>query len=172
MTVRARSHVPRPSPVRRAVPDVSPATNYPRVTYGGVSSAYERIDLPRAAWRPDRLPRCGPGPGPAADSRDCRYFGHLAVDGSPAVQEVPRHRARPAGPRQVRETARRLLAGRLRGVAARSARRAWGTPGNGDRTVPWRRHRDAVRVPTPGLLRAAGADRQWPAGARPQARSG
>ena len=74
--------------------------------------------------------------------------------------KVPCGRARPAGTRSIRQAQGRLLTRRVRGVAARLARRTGDLPCNDHRSIARWRRRHAVRLPTSGLLSAADPDQQ------------
>ena len=82
-----------------------------------------------------------------------------------AVTQVPGDRPRPARPRQLGQTTQRLLAGCVRGVAARPPRRTRRDTRDRRRAVAGRRDRDAVRLPAPRLLPAADPDEQRRTGA-------
>ncbi len=79
---------------------------------------------------------------------------------------IPRRRTRPAGSRTIREAPGRLLARRIRGVAAGPARRVGNIACDDRRPIVGRRRGHAVRLPTSRLLRAADPDQQR----RPRAR--
>ena len=107
------------------------------------------------------------GPGRARAAAAARHREQLPDVGGrdrPARRDAHRHRARPAGPRQLRQAAGRLLDRRLRQRDARPAVGAGRRAGDGRRPLPRRRHRAAVRLPVPRALPAARAGRQRRAG--------
>ena len=129
----------------------------------------------RCAARPPRQLPAGGRPGAAAPARRDELLGDLGARGARPGGALHADRAGPARARRVGHAARRLLARRARQRRPRRPHRARDRARDRRRPLARRRDRDAVRLPVPGALRAAGARlqrRPGPRGPPPAARGG
>ena len=111
----------------------------------------------RPARPPRRLPDRRRGTADRPPPRDHLDLGRLARDDGAACRALHGRRPRPARPRALGQAPWRLLAGRLRQRRAGPARRPRLRERDGGGPLVGGRHRASVRVPVPGVLRAAGA---------------
>ena len=109
------------------------------------------LAVPHHSRLPARVPDRRVGSRDPADPRHRRQLHDVEQRAVQARSAVHRHRARPAGPREVRQAARRLLGGRLRQRHARPAQRARHRAGHRGRPLARRRRGHAIRLPVPAI---------------------